>query len=234
MHYHRIKHATFLKRPNRFIAHVMVDGQEEIVHVKNTGRCLELLQPKAAVILEQAENPHRKTKYSLIGVYKKDTLINIDSQAPNTVVGEGIVQNKIKELPKVSVLKKEVTYGHSRFDWYFETLRTKGFIEVKGVTLENQGLALFPDAPTARGTKHIYEMMDAVKNGYQGLIIFLIQMQGVSAFTPNLPMDAKFSAALVRARDEGVNILAYDALVTPDEITIGGKINVLFPDSLNI
>ncbi|MEL7566941.1 MAG: DNA/RNA nuclease SfsA [Dehalobacterium sp.] len=226
MRYQKIKTALFLKRPNRFVAHVILDGKEEIVHVKNTGRCRELLQPNARVILEESQNPNRKTKYSLIAVYKDELLINMDSQAPNTVVWEGIKANKIDEIKHITVLKKEVTYGQSRFDLYFEDQKNnKGFVEVKGVTLENHGVAMFPDAPTLRGTKHVQEMMRAVKEGYQGFIIFLVQMQGIKYFTPHRIMDQNFSAALKEAKESGVNILVFDAQVTENSISFGKRID---------
>jgi len=225
MYYSSIKHAVFLNRPNRFIAHVLVDGKEETVHVKNTGRCRELLVPQSKVILEVSANPKRKTRYSLISVYKDRMLVNMDSQAPNTVIWEGIKDGKIDEIKDISVLKKEVTYGQSRFDLYFETLQQqKGFVEVKGVTLEEQGTAMFPDAPTLRGAKHVREMIQAVSMGYQGFIVFLVQMKGVKFFTPNRRMDPDFSDALREAKKSGVKILVFDANVTPQEITLGEKI----------
>lgn len=227
MRYSKIRKATFIKRPNRFIAHVMLDNQEEIVHVKNTGRCKEIFLKDATVLLEESNNPNRKTKYSIIGAYKKGTLINTDAQIPNYVVHEGINEKKIKELCDVSFLKKEVTFGNSRFDLYFETNTSKGFIEVKGVTLEENKAALFPDAPTVRGTKHIYEMIHAVEKGYVGYIFFLIQMQGIKCFTPNQKMDPAFTEALKSAQNLGVNILAYDSYVKEDEIIIGKEIEVI-------
>ncbi|WP_089609916.1 DNA/RNA nuclease SfsA [Dehalobacterium formicoaceticum] len=230
MEYGNITKATFLHRPNRFIAHVLIDGKEEIVHVKNTGRCRELLQPEAQVILEKSSNPNRKTKYSLIAVYKGGLLVNIDSQAPNTVVFEGIQDHQIPEINEVITLKKEMTFGRSRFDLYFENGRgQQGFIEVKGVTLENQGVAMFPDAPTLRGTKHIREMIRAVEEGYQGYIFFLLQMKEIKYFTPNTLMDPKFSEAISAAHDAGVKILAYDALVTEKKLILGNKIKTVLP-----
>ena len=218
--------AKFLKRPNRFIAHVLLDNREEIVHVKNTGRCRELLREGSVVILEKSSNPQRKTKYSLIAVYKGDLLINIDSQVPNTVVYEGIRAGKIKELQEVTALSREVVFGNSRFDLYFETQEQKGFIEVKGVTLETDGIAMFPDAPTLRGTKHLYELIKAVAAGYAGYVVFLIQMQGVKYFTPFTLRDPEFAQALKLAAAKGVTVLAYDSLVQEDGITIGAPVEV--------
>lgn len=227
MKYNNVTSALFLKRPNRFIAHVILNGKEEIVHVKNTGRCREILLQGARVILEKSVNPNRKTAYSLICAYKGNTLINIDSQVPNAVVFEGIHDGRVRGLNEIKKLKREVFYGNSRFDIYFEAYSRKGFIEVKGVTLEEKGIAMFPDAPTERGSKHVYEMAKAVQEGYEGYIFFLIQMRGVKYFTPNKKMDKEFASALKYARDNGVKILAYDSLVTEDEIIIGDEISVV-------
>jgi len=227
MKYDNVIEAKFIKRPNRFIAHVLVDGKEEIVHVRNTGRNREILVEGTKVILEKSKNPDRKTAYSLIAAYKGDMLINIDSQIPNAVVFEGIINNKISALQNVNNIKREVTYGNSRFDIYFEKENSKGFIEVKGVTLEEDGLAMFPDAPTERGRKHIEEMAAAVANGYEGFIIFLIQMKGVKAFSSNFSMDPKFSEELRKAAYSGVKVLAYDSIVKKDEIIISDPVEVI-------
>ncbi len=226
MKYTNVRKATFLQRPNRFIAHVLVDGKEEIAHVKNTGRCREILQEGTEVIIEEASNKERKTKYSLIAAYKGYVLINIDSQIPNSVVFEGIKDNLIKELPTVTKLAREVVYGNSRFDLYFEAGDQKGFIEVKGVTLEADGVAMFPDAPTQRGTKHIYEMIKAVEEGYSGYIFFLIQMKGVNYFTPNRIRDPELAEALSIAKEKGVSVLAYDSVVTKDGIILGAPVRI--------
>ena len=226
--YTSVKVAKFIRRPNRFIAHVIVDNNEEIVHVKNTGRCREILQEGTVVILEEAKNPKRKTKYSIIAAYKGEVLINIDSQIPNMVVYHGIKDGKIKEIHDVTKLSKEIVYGNSRFDLYFETKEQRGFIEVKGVTLETEGIAMFPDAPTLRGCKHIYEMIKAVEDGYAGFIFFLIQMNGVKYFTPYEIRDPEFAMALGLASKKGVTILAYDSIVSEDGITIGTPVEVRF------
>lgn len=226
MKYKNVKEAIFLSRPNRFLAHIMVDGKEEISHVKNTGRCKEILKEGTKVIVQRADNDLRKTKYSLIAAYKEDVLINIDSQVPNTVVYEGILDHKIEEINGVTKLKREVVYQSSRFDLYFETAETKGFIEVKGVTLEQDGIAMFPDAPTERGCKHVYEMISAVDEGYKGYIFFLIQMKGINSMTPNTIRDPQFTEALKLAHSKGVEILAYDAVVTEDSISMGDPIQV--------
>jgi len=227
--YTSTKPAIFISRPNRFISHVLVDGREEIVHVKTTGRCREILQEGAAVILEEADNTNtnRKTKYSLIAAYKDKILINLDSQVPNMVVYEGIKDGSLKEFQKITRLSREVTYGNSRFDLYFESGGQKGFIEVKGVTLETDGIAMFPDAPTERGSKHVYEMIKAVEEGYAGFIFFLVQMKGVEYFTPNTVRDPEFTKALRLAQEKGVTILAYDALVYEDGIRAGNPVKVV-------
>lgn len=227
MKYDDVIEAQFIKRPNRFIAHVLVDGKEQIAHVRNTGRCREILTEGTKVILEKAKNPDRKTAYSLIAAYKGDMLINIDSQIPNAVVFEGVKNNKIPALLNVNNIKREVTYGNSRFDIYFEKEDSRGFIEVKGVTLEDNGLAMFPDAPTERGRKHIEEMAAAVANGYEGFIIFLIQMKGVHAFSPNFSMDPEFAEELRKSASLGVKVLAYDSIVKKDEIIISAPIEVI-------
>lgn len=227
MEYKHIKRGIFCERPNRFIARVMVDGVMETVHVKNTGRCRELLRPGVTVILEDAGHAGRKTRYSLVGVYKETRLVNIDSQAPNQVVYEALCQGKLLELGKLGRVNKEVTYGKSRFDLYYENETGMGFIEVKGVTLEDKGIVMFPDAPTERGAKHLSELIEAVQEeGYQGCIFFLIQMQGVTVFRPNRATDPHFTEVLRLARERGVRVLAYDAIVTEDGMTLGHPVSV--------
>lgn len=227
MKYNNTIQGVFLKRVNRFIAHVLIENVEHIVHVKNTGRCRELLIPGSVVILEPAQNPERKTAFSLIAVYKGETLINMDSQMPNHVVLEGLRAGRISEIAIVENSKKEVTYGNSRFDIYFESGSKKNFIEVKGVTLEEEGTAMFPDAPTVRGTKHVYEMIKAVEAGYGGYIFLLIQMEGVHCFRPNVKMDKEFAQALTIADRKGVTLLAYDSIVQEDELVLGKRIPIL-------
>lgn len=228
MIYENIQRALFIERPNRFIAHVdMEKTGVEIVHVKNTGRCREILKTGTSVILEKSKNPHRKTAYSLISAYKEGLLINIDSQVPNKVVYDAIIEGRTKEFQYIKTLKREAVFGNSRFDLYFETRNDKGFIEVKGVTLENNGIAMFPDAPTKRGTKHVNELIKAHKLGYTCFIFFLIQMRGVSCFTPNISTDPDFSSALSAAKKAGVGILAYDSIVTENSITIGEPVETV-------
>jgi sugar fermentation stimulation protein A len=227
MKYNHIVRGIFLTRINRFVAHVLIDGAEEVVHVKNTGRCKELFIAGTTVILEKAQNPERKTRFSVIAIYKGNRLINIDSQIPNYVVFEALQSGHIPEITEIQRVKKEVTYGNSRFDLYFESDGCRGFIEVKGVTLEEEGLVMFPDAPTVRGTKHVLEMIKAVENGYKGYILFLIQMKGVKSFSANRKTDPNFSAALQLAAQKGVILLAYDSLVSEDEIILGDRVNIV-------
>lgn len=227
MKYNKVIEGIFIKRPNRFIAHVTIDGNEEIVHVKNTGRCRELLLPGVKVILEDcSHNPNRKTKYSLIAVYKGDMLVNMDSQVPNTVIYESLIANKINSLKELSLVKKEVSFGNSRFDIYFESQAKKGFIEIKGVTLEDKGIARFPDAPTQRGKKHVMEMVKAVEEGYVGIIFFLIQMRGPEEFRLNWEMDPEFSQAVKFASENGVLVMAFDSIVSDNSIELASPINI--------
>lgn len=227
MKYTKVIEGTFLKRPNRFIAQVLIDGKEETVHVKNTGRCKELLVPGVKVILEDcSNNPNRKTRYSLIAVWKRDILVNMDSQVPNAVVFEALKEGKIKEIRDVAYSKREVTFGKSRYDIYYESENQKGFIEVKGVTLEHNGISMFPDAPTERGAKHVLEMIEAVKEGYRGTLLFLIQMKGPKEFRLNWEMDRNFSEAVKLASENSVEILAYDSIVSKDSIIIDKPINI--------
>lgn len=226
MKYENIKEAVFIERPNRFIANVCIDGKEEKVHVKNTGRCRELLLKGCRVFLEESKNSARKTKYSLVAVYKGERLINMDSQIPNYVAEEALKKGIIKEIGIPDFVKREVKYSQSRFDIYYEKDGRKGFIEVKGVTLEKNGEVLFPDAPTERGTKHIKELIKAKKEGYEAAVLFVIQMKDVSFFAPNAETDKDFSQALKNAKEEGVNILAYDCDVKEDEIVLKYKVEV--------
>ncbi|WP_313525298.1 DNA/RNA nuclease SfsA [Anaerotignum sp.] len=224
MEYKDMKEAIFLRRTNRFSAFVCLDGEEIQVHVKNTGRCKELLQEGAKVFLEPAINPDRKTKYSLISVYKGDMLVNMDSQAPNQIVAEALAEGRILEIGEVSFLKREVTFGNSRFDLYFEAGERRGFIEVKGATLEEDGICRFPDAPTTRGTKHVQELIHAVEAGYEAYVLFVIQMEGIRAFCPHWERDESFSRALVKAQEAGVKILAYDCKVNVESLYLSEKV----------
>ena len=227
MKYSKTIEGIFLKRPNRFIAQVLINGVEETVHVRNTGRCREILLAGAKVVLEDcSNNPNRKTKYSLIAVWKGDMLINMDSQVPNAVVFEALSENKIQGYENLTYIKREVSFENSRYDIYYEKDNQKGFIEIKGVTLENNHIANFPDAPTERGSKHVLEMIEAIKQGYSGAIFFLIQMKGPISFRPNWKMDKNFSDAIKTAHENGVDILIYDSIVSNDEIYIGHPISI--------
>ena len=231
MIYKQIVEGIFIERPNRFIAQVLINGKEEAVHVKNTGRCRELLVPGARLVLEDCRhNTNRKTKYSLIAVYKGDMLVNIDSQVPNAVIHQALKENMIDSLQNLDYIKREVTFGNSRFDLYFESNNKKGFIEVKGVTLEENNIAKFPDAPTSRGRKHVLEMIKAVNQGYIGIIFFLVQMKGPKEFRLNWKMDNEFSQAVKEASENGIIIMAYDSIVGEDSIEIGEAISINLED----
>jgi sugar fermentation stimulation protein A len=227
MLYSNIRSGIFIERLNRFIAKVQVDGKECQVHVRNTGRCKEILVAGAAVILEESGSPDRKTKFTLIAVYKGAELINIDSLAPNQVVFEHLVAEGLGMIGRVDNAKREVIYGNSRFDICFETQGRRGFIEVKGVTLEDRGIAMFPDAPTLRGAKHLAELTQAAAEGYTALIVFLVQMKGVTEFKPNGVTDPNFALALRLAEKHGVGILAFDSLVEPEKIELGNEVKVV-------
>ena len=221
----------FIARPNRFVARVRIDGQEESVHVKNTGRCKELLIPEAEVYLEDFQNRmgNRKMRYSLIGVKKGDLMINMDSQAPNRVVKEALQSGSLQlpEMGKPERIRAEKTYGNSRLDFYVEDQEgKKGFIEVKGVTLEEEKTARFPDAPTLRGIKHIEELIRAKEEGYCAYILFVIQMKGVLRFEPNDRTHREFGDALRRAKEAGVHLLAYDCRVVQDCLELEDPVEI--------
>ena len=230
MIYGKIKEGIFLRRPNRFISYVIVDGVEEKVHVKNTGRCKELLIEGARVILEEGISPKRKTKYSIIAVYKGNILINMDSQIPNVLVEEALKEAKIKEIGHVDYVKREVKYLNSRFDIYYEKGPEKGFIEVKGVTLEKNGDVYFPDAPTERGKKHVLELVKAVEEGYKSWIFFVVQLKCGGVFRPNYKTDQSFAENLIYAYKKGVNIIAYDCNVYENKLFINKNIEVVLEE----
>lgn len=230
MEYERIVKGRFLKRPNRFLAYVDIFGQRETVHVKNTGRCAELLVPGAEVYVQRSENPDRKTAWDLIAVEKEGRMINMDSQVTNKVVREWIEAGNLFSKP--SLIKEEQTYRNSRFDLYVETESTKAFIEVKGVTLEENGAVRFPDAPTERGVKHLEELCRAVADGYEAYLFFVVQMKDVRYFTPNRETHPEFGEALDRARKAGVRIAAFDCEVEPDTICIRKEVPVVLGEPL--
>ena len=225
MQYQRIEKGRFLSRPNRFIAHVELDGRTEVVHVKNTGRCRELLIPGATVYLEKSDNPARKTQYDLIAVEKGTLLVNMDAQAPNHVFREWAEAGNFQE--GLTLLGPETTWGDSRFDFYWEAGGRRGFVEVKGVTLEEDGHACFPDAPTERGVKHLNELARCQADGYEAAVCFVLQMAGMKDFAPNDRTHPAFGDALRQAAQAGVRIMARECAVTPDSLTIGAAVPVL-------
>ena len=223
MHYDSMVSGVFLARPNRFIAHVEIDGQAEVVHVKNTGRCRELLPVGAQVWCQQSDNPNRKTKYDLITVQKGHRLINMDSQAPNLAAKEWLAAGGLGEIQN---LRAETKHGDSRFDFSFTKDGKQCFLEVKGVTLENEGICAFPDAPTERGAKHLRGLAEAAKEGYGAYVLFVIQMTDVKYLHPNDATDPEFGKALREAAANGVEVLAVDCDVTIDEMNIGNFVPV--------
>ncbi|MBQ3134548.1 MAG: DNA/RNA nuclease SfsA [Oscillospiraceae bacterium] len=224
MRYQNIVPGRFIDRPNRFIAHVDIDGRKQVVHVKNTGRCKELLIPGAVVYLEGSNDPKRKTEWDLVAVEKGTRLINMDSQAPNRVFCEWVQAGNF--LPDVTLIRPETKFGDSRFDFYLEADGKRHFIEVKGVTLEQDGIVRFPDAPTERGVKHIEELIRAKENGYECWVCFVVQMSDVRHFEPNDATHPQFGDALRRAAKAGVRILALDCEVTAESLAINREIAV--------
>lgn len=214
---------VFLSRPNRFIAHVEIDGQKEICHVKNTGRCRELLPAGAQVYCADCLSPARKTRYDLIAAQKGNRLINMDSQSPNLAAKEWLLSGGLGEIES---LKPETTFGDSRFDFSFIKDGTLCFLEVKGVTLETDGICAFPDAPTQRGVKHLKELTQLKCKGYGAYILFVIQMEDVRYLHPNDVTDPAFGKALREAAGAGVEVLAYDCAVTPDSMTLQAPVPV--------
>lgn len=228
MQYGQVVEGIFQKRLNRFLAEVQIEGRLCRVHVKNTGRLKELLLPGARVWLEPSANPERKTAWSLISVWKDDQVINIDSQVPNQVVYDALMEGKV--LSGLTAIKREQKHGGSRFDIYGECGTQKVLMEVKGVTLCVSGEARFPDAPTERGLKHVRELTVSVSEGYEAYVLFLIQMKGVNAFRPNDATMPDFGQALALAEKQGVHVLAYDCVVTPDSIRLDRAIPVILPE----
>ena len=223
MQYGTMQKGIFLERPNRFIAHVDIEGQRVVCHVKNTGRCRELLVPGAEVWLEQSTNPKRKTAYDLIAVRKGEKLINMDAQAPNKVFAEWAGEFE----PKLEALRAEYTYGKSRLDFCLQTAEGLHLVEVKGVTLEENGHTRFPDAPTERGVKHLHELMRAVEEGHRASAVFIIQMEDAVDFAPNDATHPAFGDALRQAAAVGVKIIAVTCGVKPDSLTVLKRVPVL-------
>ena len=225
MKYDNIIEGIFIKRPNRFIAHVEINGMEEVCHVKNTGRLGELLLPGAKVYVSHSDNPKRKTKYSLIAVEKEGIIYNIDSQAPNQLALEWVQSGKF--LQNVILVKPEKTYKKSRFDLYIETEEKKIFMEVKGVTLNQNGVGLFPDAPTERGKKHVLELCEAMEEGYEAYLLFVVKFKPVHGFSPNKIHHPDFAETLQYAKEKGVHVMAVCCQVTPEELWIEQEIPVV-------
>lgn len=223
MRYQNIVSGTFLSRPNRFIAHIAINGKAEICHVKNTGRCKELLTAGATVYCADLPSPTRKTRYDLIAVEKGNRLINMDSQAPNAAAYEWLLSGG---LGQIEHLRPESRHGESRFDFSFTKDGIPCYLEVKGVTLERDGICAFPDAPTQRGVKHLRELTQLSKEGYGAYVLFVIQMSHVHYLHPNDATDPVFAAALREAAAAGVEILAMDCAVTPDSMTIQNPVTV--------
>ena len=230
MKYNNVIKGKFISRPNRFIAYVDINGNTEKVHVKNTGRCKELLIPGCTVYLSVSDNSARKTKHDLITTEKhfgegRAILINMDSQVPNDVAEEWLKEGEI--FSSNAVIRREVKRGNSRFDFYIEDGERKAFLEVKGCTLEKDGVAMFPDAPTERGVKHIKELIECVKNGYEAYVLFVIQMKGVYEFRPNDDTHKEFGDALRDATEAGVKVIAMDCEVTTDSIKICKPVKII-------
>lgn len=226
MKYNKIVLGKFIERPNRFIAYVDIAGKRTKVHVKNTGRCRELLRDNAQVYLERSDNPERSTAYDLVAVDKEGRLINMDSNAPNKVVGEWLTAGGLYR--DVSLVRPETSFGNSRFDFYVESASgRKAFVEVKGVTLERDNVAAFPDAPSERAVKHVEELIEARGQGYEAYLIFVVQMEAISRVEPNWSTQPAFGQALRKARGAGVHLLAYDCLVEADSLAINEEVPVV-------
>ena len=225
MKYSNIEKGIFLSRPNRFIANIEIDGSIKVCHVKNTGRCAELLIAGADVLVERSGNPDRKTEYDLVAVYKDGMLINIDSQAPNKVFGEWAETSGY--FGNITAIRAERTYKSSRFDWYIEADGRRIFVEVKGVTLEHGGVLMFPDAPTERGVKHLKELAEAVSDGYEAYVFFVAQMEKCKYFTPNRATHPQFADALREVAKKGVNIRCVNCKVDTDGFSIKDFVDIV-------
>lgn len=229
MNYVGLKEATLHKKVNRFIAEVFVDGQLEQVHIKNTGRLTELMLQGAKVLLEPSSNPKRKTRYSLVAINYMDTWVSVDSQIPNLVAFHAIATGQIHQIGQVDVLKKEVKRGSSRFDLYYEKGTRKGFVEVKGVTLAKSGVAKFPDAPSIRATKHVLELTELLKKGYEATVLFIVQIPNCTHFEPFAEMDNAFSNALKHGAQQGLQVIAYEGIFRDDTVHLGRELRIKLP-----
>lgn len=227
MEYKNIKKARFINRPNRFIANIEIDRRNEVCHVKNTGRCRELLTGNAEIFVQEFDNPRRSTRYDLISVYKGERLINMDSQVPNKAFHEWLLKGNL--FRSIKLIRPEYKYKNSRFDFYIEADEKKIFVEVKGVTLEEDGIVMFPDAPTERGVKHLNELMEAVDDGFEAYVVFVVQMEDVLYFTPNMKTHEAFGNTLRLAKNKGVRLLAVDCEVTENSISLKNPVDIIIP-----
>ena len=229
MRYGQVRWAQFVSRPNRFIARCRLGEEEIVCHVRNTGRCRELLLPGQPVVVERSRNPGRKTGWTLLAVRKGEMLVNLDSQAPNRVVEEALGEGRLAEVlgGPAQWVRREVTWGGSRLDFAAGAVGRTVYVEVKGVTLEREGVALFPDAPTARGARHLEELARLAAAGAGAAVVFVIQMRGPRRFAPNAAQDPAFAAALRRAAGAGVRVAAYDCVAEPDGLTLGAPVPVV-------
>ena len=224
MKYENIKIAKFIERPNRFVAYAELEGERVVCHVKNTGRCRELLVPGCRVVLNKSKGEKRKTPYDLVAVYKGECLINMDSQAPNAVFGEWLLRTDF--FGEITLVRPEFRYKNSRFDFYLEADGKKIFVETKGVTLEEDGVVMFPDAPTERGIKHLNELCEAVKDGYESYVFFIVQMEKCKYFTPNEKTHKAFADTLRTAAQNGVNVKAVSCAVKYNSLDIADFVEV--------
>lgn len=232
MRYTKVSEATFLERPNRFIAKADLNGETVTAHVKNTGRCKEILVPGAKAVLAHSDNPDRKTAFDLVAAYKGDLLINIDSQAPNKVYGEALNDGRIYDVPVT--VKPEATCGDSRFDFLVEKDGEKIYTEVKGVTLEDDGVTLFPDAPTGRGVKHLKGLASLIDQGFKASAVFVVQMDRADYFMPNYDMHEEFAVAVEEAIEAGVDVVAYTCRVTEDSMELAERIPVKLRNGITL
>lgn len=234
MQYQNLEKGVFIERKNRFVAEVELNGEIVGVHVPNTGRCREIFVPGAEVYVNRAENKARKYPYTLCAVYKGDMLVHIDSAGANRLAEEALKSGRVRGLENITEVEREKSYSNSRFDFRFKKGDQTCFMEVKGVTLENNGVAMFPDAPTERGARHLQELVKAKSEGYGAYVMFVVQMKGPHCFKPHVERDRNFTLNLVKAQNAGVEIMAYDSLVSPDMIALDSLIDVILPDEEDI
>lgn len=234
MQYQSLEKGIFIERKNRFVAEVELNGEIVGVHVPNTGRCREIFVPGAEVYVNRAENKNRKYPYTLCAVYKGDMLVHIDSAGANRLAEEALKSGRVKGLEDITDVEREKTFANSRFDFRFKKDGKVCYMEVKGVTLENDGVAMFPDAPTERGARHLEELIKAKEEGFGAYVMFVVQMKGPHCFKPHTERDAAFARNLVKAQAAGVTVMAYDTLVTPASITLNSPMDVILPQEEEI